>query len=168
MHPKITKGKIMKNVMFLLIIFSVIAGCSPKGPQPDSTGKVPADYAKEYYAAINKDDYKTLKQLYSRGYLLSITTKNGFLKSPDSLLFQQSIKRKMFKHNNYIFDQKRSGFSKTNADGVYSFLAKVFFTDEYKQIFEKENKFKADYINDEVCFKIENGVWRITDKFKGQ
>jgi len=65
-------------------------------------------------------------------------------------------------------DQKRSGFSKSNADGVYSVLAKVFFTDEYKQVFEKENKFKADYINDEVCFKIENGVWRITDKFKGQ
>lgn len=168
MHPKISKGEIMKNVMSLLIIFSVIAGCSSKGPQLDSKGKVPSDYAKEYYAAINRDDYSTLQKLYSQGYLLAITTKNGFLKSPDPSLFQQLIEKRMFKHNKYIFNEKRSGFLKTNAESVYSFLAKVFFTDEYKRTFEKENKIKADYINDELCFKIENGLWRITDKLKGQ
>ena len=136
----------------------------------DSAGKTPFDYAEEYYAAINGDDIEAIKALYTKGLYSSIVTKRGFLKEPKPELFEEKLERKMFKHSEYILNPEKCDFHKTNADGVFSVCGKVIFTEEYRAERKAKSPSGMDFphINDEVCFRLEDGVWRITDKTKGQ
>ena len=169
----------MKTLSLSLIIFAVIScgGQSSHAPEThtqastsvsaDSVGKTPNDYIVDYYKAINADDYDALQKMCSKGYYDSIVTKRGFLKTADSSLFKKSFERKMFKNDSFTISAKRSGFHNNNAEGVYSVCTKVMFTAAYKPEFEKNNGFKSEHINDEVCFRLENNVWKVTDKLKG-
>ena len=82
-------------------------------------------------------------------------------------MFKKSLERKMFKHDSFSLTKKQCGFHKTNAPDVYSVSAKVLFKEDYKKVFEELNGIKSAHINDEVCFRLEEGVWKITDKIKG-
>ena len=134
----------------------------------DTAGKRPHDYIVDYYKAVNADDYAALQNMCSKGYYDSIVTKNGFLKDPDPALFQKAFERKMFKHDSFTITERRTGFhTNVNAPDVYSVGCKVLFTNAYKTVFEKANGFKSEHINDEVCFKQVDGIWKVTDKLKG-
>ena len=169
----------MKYLYLSLLVFALIscggeasddAGASAQASlsvSADSAGKTPNDYVADYYQAINDDDYDALQKMCTKGYYNSIVTKRGFLKTPDPALFKKAFERKMFKNDSFTISAKRSGFHKNNADGVYSVGAKVMFTADYKPVFEKLNGFKSEHINDEVCFKLEENLWKITDKIEG-
>ena len=136
-------------------------------PQKDAAQKEPSHYAAEYYAAINKDDIEGIKGMYSKGYYKVIVTKNGFLKTPDEKLFEKHLRDRMFKHTEYLFQEDNSGFHDNNAEGVYSYVAKVIFTDEYKKVFEEKTGSASGHIISEVVFKLEDDLWSITDKSHG-
>ncbi len=132
----------------------------------DSDGKVPADYAKAYYEAINKDDIEAIKAMCSEGYYTSIVTKRGFLKEPDESLFAKQMERRMHKTTS-VTETKSGFFTPPNAKGVYSYCAKIVFTDAYKPVFKERVGIDTANMNDEVCFKLDKGLWRITDKMEG-
>ena len=69
----------------------------------------------------------------------------------------------MRKHNGYEFDpsSKRSGYHSVNAEGVYSFGAKVRMKPD------KRNP-KPYVLNDELCFKLINAEWKVVNKLKGE
>ena len=169
----------MKYLYLPLIIFALIscggeasddAGTSAQASAAvlaDGAGKTPNDYIVDYYKAINADDYDALQQMCTKGYHNSIVTKRGYLKIADPSLFKKSFERKMFKNDSFTITPKRSGFHKNNAEGVYSVGTKVIFTADYKPVFEKLNGFKSEHINDEVCFKLEENAWKVTDKLEG-
>lgn len=155
----------MRSPILISLIFLV--GCGSTAPQKDAAQKEPSQYAAEYYAAINKEAIETIKGMYSQDYYKVIVTKIGFLKKPDEKLFEEHLRERMHKHREYLFQEDRSGFHDNNVEGVYSYAAKVIFTDEYKKVFKERAGFASDHINDEVCFKLEDGLWRITDKIHG-
>lgn len=175
-------NNIIMNFCFACIVLSLCVACntdmeatSADTSKPASTsvkvddhGKTPNDYIVDYYQAVNADDYQALQDMCTKGYYNAIVTKNGFLKTPDPDLFPKVFERKMFKHTSFTITDRRSGFhTKVNAPNVYSVGCKVLFTETYKGEFEKLNGFRAEHINDEVCFKLEDGAWKLTDKIKG-
>lgn len=135
--------------------------------EKDSAGKTPFDYTEEYYAAINTDDIEAIKALYTKGYYDYIATRRGRLDEAKHELFEQKLESKMFKSSEYTLDPDRCGFHKTNADGVFSVCGKVIFTEEFAASYAKKSNMNWKHINDEICFRLEDGLWRITDKTKG-
>jgi len=153
-------------VAFCCLLISCGTGGSPAAAPKDSAGKTPADYARAYYDATNRDDLAAIQAMYTNGYYQAIVTKRGFLQEPDESLFARHMEQHMHKTRS-VTETKSGFFTPPNADGVYSFLAKIEFTDEYKPVFKERTGIDSPHLNDEVCFKLENGIWKITDKLQG-
>ena len=154
----------------LAVLCCLVVGCgkggSPAAVQKDSAGKTPADYTKAYYDAINSDDLAAIQAMCTDGYYKSIVTKRVFLREPDESLFAKHMEQHMHKTKS-VTETKSGFFTPPNAEGVYSFLVRIEFTDEYKPVFKERTGIDSPHLNDEVCFKLENGVWKITDKLEG-
>lgn len=173
------KNKMNNLTLLLTLGVFLFSGCGEKTDgamsekekdvevEKDSAGKTPFDYAEEYYAAINRDDIEAIKALYTKGLYESIVTKRGFLKEPKPELFEEKLENKMFKSSEYILNPNQCGFHKINADGVFSVCGKVIFTEEFAAAYSEKTDMEMKHVNDEVCFKMEDGLWRITDKMQG-
>ena len=147
--------KYLKLIVILGLVLT-IAGCSKpvKLPAKDKHGKLPQDYIAAYYEAMNKNDLKAYKSLLSRGRYNQIVTKNGFLKKAnESLLLDYSLNQ-FYKTTSYKIIPERCRFYKISAPGVFS-VGVVAVRPNGK-------------LNDEVCFKMFDNEWKLTDKMSGK
>ena len=136
----------------------------------DGQGKTPFDYADIYFEAMNQGNTEKIKNLYSEGYFTSIVTRRGLRDERDPSLWEKHIDRKIKRTESYEINEAQCGFHENNAEGVYSASYKITMTEEFaKEFGEKflKGRMPSKTGGMEICFRLENGVWRITDKLKG-
>ena len=138
----------------------------------DSRGKTPYDYAEEYYAAMNEEDFAALRALHADSYV------NHFIRNvPRSEKGKSESERFKYKMNQRMRKSKElkpkpdwSGYLSNNAEGVFSVSYHLTYTDEFARKKEKEalEKYGLDQpikgMDTELCFKMIDGVWKITSK----
>ena len=123
--------------------------------EKDKAGKTPYDYAEEYYAATNRGDIEAIRVLYTKEYYKRVVTKYGFLKTPEPNLFKKHLNKRLFKHSSITLEF--GGVTKSNAPGGFTVGYLIMFTKEYAQ----QQKSKSAGIHDSICFRMEDGLWRI-------
>jgi len=154
-------------VIGLIIATLFTFGCSgSRAPEKDQAGKTPVDYADAYFEAVNKDDYVALQALHTKAYYADI--------SPDAGASEAAIKRfkarfEMEKTTSHTLEPKQCAFYKNNAPGVYSVTFTTVRTEEVATQLAKRLNMPAPLYKGgkELCFRLENGIWRVTDKTRG-
>jgi hypothetical protein len=152
----------------LLFALFFTFGCSgSRAPEKDQAGKTPVDYADAYFDAVNKDDFVTLKTLHTQGYYAQFASPAED-PSAVSTRFKEWFKKD--KTTSHTIDLKQCAFYKTSAPGVYSVSTSTVRTEELaNDLMKKLNLSSPMYKGQkELCFRIENGLWRLTEKTTGK
>ena len=161
-----TSSKLPVIGMLIALLFTF--GCSgSRAPEKDQAGKTPVDYVDAYFEAVNKDDYVALKALHTKGHYEQFTSR-----SDDPAGVSQRFKEWFAneKTTSHTVLPKQCAFFKTNAPGVYSVTVSTVRTEEQATLLMKKLNASAPMYKGgaELCFRLENGLWRLTGKTTGK
>jgi hypothetical protein len=155
-------------VVGMLIALLFTFGCSgSRAPEKDQAGKTPVDYVDAYFEAVNTGDYVTLKALHTKGYYEQFSSRSDD-PAGVSKRFQEWFEKE--KTTSHTILPKQCAFFKANAPGVYSVSTSTVRTEEVATKLMKQLNASAPMYKGgpELCFRLENGLWRLTDKTTGK
>ncbi len=132
----------------------------------DKNGKTPFDYVTDFYATVNDKDLDAFKNLYTQGYYEYIITRGS---DTDPVRFKTNQFDGQYESKSVEIYADRSGFRNAKQLGIFTVSIKIHLTDSGSKAYEakwKHPPHEGAY-NTMVHFRLENGVWRVTDSNNG-